>query len=66
MAIPVMSRLKLRIGLTASGGGMVASAMLSLRKNKQINFYISAFNSINCSAETTEPLFRYATLPSKE
>ena len=40
-----MNRAQLRIGLTATGGDMVASAMLSLRQNKEINFHIHAFNS---------------------
>ena len=40
-----MSRAQLRIGLTASGGDMVASAMRSLRQNQEINFHIHAFNS---------------------
>ena len=40
-----MNRTLLRIGLTSTGGDMVASAMLSLRQNKEINFHIHAFNS---------------------
>ena len=40
-----MNRTQLRIGLTSTGGDMVASAMLSLRQNQEINFHIHAFNS---------------------
>ena len=45
MAIFVMNRAQLRIGLTSSGGDMVTSAMRSLRQNQKINFHIHAFNS---------------------
>ena len=40
-----MNRNQLRIGLTATGGDMVASAMRSLRQNSEINFHIHAFNN---------------------
>ena len=40
-----MNRPQIRIGLTSAGGDMVASSMLSLRKNQEINFHIHAFNS---------------------
>ena len=40
-----MSRVPLRIGLTSTGGDLVASAMLSLRQNKKIEFHIHALNS---------------------
>ena len=39
-----MNRTQLRIGLTATGGDMVASAMRSLSQNSEINFHIHAFN----------------------
>jgi carbamoylphosphate synthase large subunit len=44
MAISIMNRTQLRVGLTSTGGDMVASAMLSLRQNQEINLHIHAFN----------------------
>ena len=35
----------LRIGITASGGDLVPSAFMSLRKNRQLSFEIHAFNA---------------------
>ena len=40
-----MTAQTLRIGLTATGGDMVVSALLSLRQNNQVKFHITAFNS---------------------
>ena len=40
-----MTRRNLSVGLTATGGDLVASALLSLRQNREINFHIHAFNS---------------------
>ena len=40
-----MTKKQLRVGLTAMGGDMAASTVLSLRKNKQVSFYVHAFNS---------------------
>jgi len=39
-----MNARPVRIGITASGGDMVPSAILALRKNEQLAFYIHAFN----------------------
>ena len=44
MAKFIMNRTQLRIGLTATGGDMVASAMRSLSQNAEIKFHIHAFN----------------------
>ena len=45
MAVPVMTKRALRIGITASGGDLVPSAFMSLRKNRQLSFEIHAFNA---------------------
>ena len=48
-----MNGTQLRIGLTSTGGEMVASAMLSLRQNQEIKFHIHAFNSEYCGVSAS-------------
>ena len=48
-----MTSMQLRIGLTATGGDMAASAMLSLRQNLDVNYYIHAFNSEFCQLSSS-------------
>ena len=65
MAVPVMTKRALRIGITASGGDLVPSAFMSLRKNRQLSFEIHAFNAAFAplSARLAD---RFHILPSGE
>ncbi len=60
-----MTKRALRIGITASGGDLVPSAFMSLRKNRQLSFEIHAFNAAFAplSARLAD---RFHILPSGE